>query len=153
MAHQNSHRVFGDNSNTSCPFCTQQFESEDPKFYSHVGHHMEDIRLFSLPPSHRQSDELDHAYQGLDNSSDTETLGVIAHVGPGALASVQEEVTHDTAPGELEQYLKAHDQTEKAHFLGKWFTNAGMASDPDWLTVGGSSASNNEFAGFSKPSE
>lgn len=114
---------------------------------------MEDIRLFSLPPSHRQSDDIDHANQGLDNSSGTETPGVIAHVGPGALASVQEEVTPDTAPGKLEQYLRAHGQSEKAHFLGKWFTGAGMASDPDALTVGGSSASNNEFTGLSKPSK
>lgn len=114
---------------------------------------MEDIRLFSLPPSHRQSEGIEYGYQGLDNSSDTESPGDIAHGGPGALARVEEEATPDTAPGILEQYLRTHGQPDKEHFLGKWLTSAGRASDPGGLTTGGSNVSNNEFTGVSKLSK
>lgn len=92
---------------------------------------MEDIRLSCLPLSHRQSDSIDHAYQGLDNSSDTETPGSVALDGPGALASVEEEASPTTAPGMLEQYLRTHDQPDKARFLGKWLTGAEAASEPE----------------------
>ncbi|KAH0604020.1 uncharacterized protein H6S33_007051 [Morchella sextelata] len=38
----------------TCPFCLKEFGGDTGRFYSHVAHHMEDIRLFALPPAVRE---------------------------------------------------------------------------------------------------
>lgn len=83
---------------------------------------MEDIRLFSIPPSHQLSGDVD---VGLDNSSDTERPRGGSYGELAALASVDEEAP---SPGILEQYITTHDQADKAQFLGDWFGDAGAAT-------------------------
>lgn len=128
VVHHNSHRAPGDNSTITCPLCRQRFEPRDQQFYSHVGHHMDGFRLLSLPPSYRQSENPDDTYQDLDNISDIETLGVFAH-------SVEEEASPAKAPGMFDKYLRTHDQPDKVHFLGNWFTSAGVELNPEWLST------------------
>lgn len=94
----------------------QRFESRDQQFYSHVGHHMEDIRLLSLPPSYRQPDGDE---QSIGNSSVTETEGDIL---PGVLASVEEEPSPETTPGSIELYLRGHNSTDKEQSVQSWLT-------------------------------
>lgn len=100
----------------------QRFESRDRQFYSHVGHHMEDIRLFSIPPSQRQLDDC------LNNSSDTESPEEL-----GELARVEEKASPSPAPGILERYIIRNRQPDNARFLEDWLTSAGGTPVPeDW---------------------
>lgn len=129
IAHQNSHHAPSTDSTATCPFCTKQFESYDKIFYSHVGDHMEKIRLFSLPPSHRQSVDINHNYRGLDDSSDTEIARGILPTG-GVHSAIAEEESPDAAPGMLEQYISTCDQLDKEQLLELWFTNVEAACEP-----------------------
>lgn len=129
IAHQNSHHASSTNITATCPFCIKQLESYDNNFYSHVGDHMEKIRLFSLPPSHRQSVGINHNYQGLDDRSDTEIARGTLPTG-GAHDAVAEEESPGAAPGILEQYLSTCDQLNKEQLLEIWFTNVEAAYEP-----------------------
>lgn len=44
----------GASATDKCPFCLKEFGGDTGRFYSHVGHHMEDVRLFALPPALRE---------------------------------------------------------------------------------------------------
>lgn len=102
---------------------------------------MEDIRLFSLSPSYRLSDD---GNDSLDNSSDTErpkegSQGEL-------LASVKEEGSHNIAQGILEQYVTANDQPDKERFLGDWFTSAGAPLVPEVSGTDGSISGDDEVS-------
>lgn len=86
---------------------------------------MEDIRLFALPPSHRQRDG---DYQSKGNSSATNTDGGIISSG---LASVTEEQAPGTIPGVIEQYMRLNDLPDKEQSVLSWLTNKEASPDPD----------------------
>lgn len=83
---------------------------------------MEDIRLFSIPPTHRQLDD------GLNNSSDTESPEELSE-----LARVEEEASPGPAPGIFEQYITTNHQPDNARFLEDWLTSAGLTPVPGVL--------------------
>jgi hypothetical protein len=52
-----------------CPFCAKWFGRDTGRFYSHVAHHIEDIRLLALPPAYRDEED--------GGSCDTSTTGSV----------------------------------------------------------------------------
>lgn len=53
-----------------CPFCAKNFDGNTGRFYSHVAHHMEDIRLFALPPAYREYEEEEYGNGSESGSTD-----------------------------------------------------------------------------------
>ncbi|KAH0603931.1 uncharacterized protein H6S33_006962 [Morchella sextelata] len=51
----------GATSTGECPLCRKTFGRDAGRFYSHVAHHLEDIRLFSLPPCYREYEMEEYA--------------------------------------------------------------------------------------------
>lgn len=64
----------GETTTGRCPFCLKDFARDRGRFYSHVSHHMEDIRLFALPPAFRE----DHVGEYEDSSG----MGSSEYSGP-----------------------------------------------------------------------
>lgn len=129
IAHQSLHKSSGDFelSNNSCPFCLKLFESnQERNFYSHVGHHMEDIRLFSLPPSHRQQDGPYDSRSDLDNSSDTQDSGNIPLDGRGEPSNAEVETSPEStaATKAFREHLRTHQSTDREKFVGYWLGGA-----------------------------
>lgn len=103
---------------------------------------MEDIRLFSLPPSYRRLDGVSDDFRGLNDSTDSESLAHGTRGEPSALASAEEEEPHDSAPGILAQFVATDRQLDKERFLGDWFTTMGVVPVTEVLGTGGSSSKN-----------
>lgn len=131
IAHQVSHKKFDHESESStdiCPFCLKEFTSDQRKFFTHVGHHMEDIRLFSLPPSYRQSDDL----EAFDNSSGTEDSGKSQYDRRGELSVITEEAPPQTAAASaFHEQLKTYNIPDKDRFVGNWLSSGGLAVVPE----------------------
>lgn len=140
IAHQVSHKKIDHESESSadtCPFCLKEFTSDQRKFYTHVGHHMEDIRLFALPPSYRQSDDL----EAFDNSLGTEDSGKTQYDRRGELSIITEEASPQTAAASVfHEKLKAYNIPDKDRFVGNWLSiSRGLAvvsevEDPSSVT-------------------
>lgn len=81
---------------------------------------MDDIRLFTLPPSHRQPEDVGDDYLGLDNSSDTGTIERVPPGERGELSSVEEEASPETATGILAKYLKMNKLPDKERSVRNW---------------------------------
>ncbi|KAI5836799.1 hypothetical protein DFP73DRAFT_345177 [Morchella snyderi] len=97
-----------------CPFCVKEFGANKAGFYNHVAHHMEDIRLFALPPSYR---DLTDDFQ---NSSNTGASSSGMHVDRDGLPTIAE--ISDSQPydeSKFERYLKANAKADKS-FVGDW---------------------------------
>lgn len=88
MDHFSSHQGYDDDQSSKdiCPFCAMEFESELTHSYDkHVGYHLEDIRLLSLPPHFRDDSEGGEDFKDI---SDHES-GSVYH-GRGGLATIDE---------------------------------------------------------------
>lgn len=121
ITHQNSHNLFNKSELDveTCPFCLKKFTSHQAKLYSHVCHHMEDIRLLSLPPSHRQLEDP----EVFGNSSDTEASDYVPSTPRGELSVVIEEPsTRNTPIHSLKQRLKALGLPDKGKLVGDWLS-------------------------------
>lgn len=115
----------GEPTTATCPFCLEEFAIAEKIFYSHVGHHMEDIRLFSLPLSYRQPDDSDDDSQGLDDSSNTEPSDKVQlRSRGGALSRVEEEIPHTAAPGvnNLSEYIKMCNLADSNIAVTSWLS-------------------------------
>ncbi|RPB06613.1 hypothetical protein P167DRAFT_83451 [Morchella conica CCBAS932] len=64
----------GETTTEVCPFCLKDFGRDTGRFYSHVAHHMEDIRLFALPPAFREYEVGDYKdSSGMGSSEHTKS--------------------------------------------------------------------------------
>lgn len=111
-----------------CPFCVKEFGANKAGFYNHVAHHMEDIRLFALPPSYR--DLMDD----FQNSSNTGASSSGIHVDRDGLPTIAE--IGDSQPydqSNFERYLKANAKADKS-FVGDWVLG-GSPSHAEGQTV------------------
>lgn len=129
IAHEVSHGSSGDfePGTAACPFCLKQFTSDQGEFYRHVGHHMEDIRLFSLPPSYRQPGDLDDDHLS-NNSSCTEPSEKTLPGERGALASVEEEAPPHMAGRltNLAKHIRKYNLPDRQS-VQNWLTGEGVA--------------------------
>lgn len=125
IAHQNSHKTSeNDGSDVdTCPFCLKEFESNRARFHSHVAHHMEDIRLFSLPPSHRQSDDVEGDDLGLGNSSGTGSGYILSDTQSKFSLIAEEGPSGGVLENSLKQKLKTYDQPDKLRIIGDWLSS------------------------------
>ncbi|KAI5839137.1 hypothetical protein DFP73DRAFT_614619 [Morchella snyderi] len=53
-----------------CPFCLRKLDRNIGRFYSHVAHHMEDIRLLALPAAYREFEVDEHRDSSESGSTD-----------------------------------------------------------------------------------
>lgn len=122
IAHQNSHKSLDTGIASSaeiCPLCLKDFTSAPKRFYSHLSHHMEDVRLFALPPSQRQFDDSEAFY----NSSDTEASQETLSIRRGELSVIMEESpTEKTLVNSLKQRLRACRSFDKGMLIGDWLS-------------------------------
>lgn len=97
-----------------CPFCVKEFGANKRGFYSHVAHHMEDIRLFALPPSYR---DLTDDFQNSSNTGASSSGSDVDRDGLPTIAEISDSQQYYES--KLESYLKANTKADKS-FISDW---------------------------------
>jgi hypothetical protein len=93
-----------------CLFCAKEFNGDIGRFYTHVAHHMEDIRLFALSPILRRYDV--GTYENGSQSGSSEGLG-----------SREEAKSTEGETSALREYVAAN-QAVDAQFTREWAIKA-----------------------------
>lgn len=117
ITHDRTHGDISEASKTlQCHFCLKEFSHKTSRYYSHVGHHMEDIRLFALPLSYQDTGIEDD----FDNSSETGESGSSVR-RKGDLSTIPEDdgLTVSTLPTQLSRYLNENSTIDRG-FLNNW---------------------------------
>lgn len=105
MNHLRSHEESNSPIMDSCPFCTLVFESESYQAYKHIGYHLEEIRLLSLPDCEPESPSNDE--RGGNSTGETSPL-------EGSTAWWNRLMSRETMDMQIAAWL-SDDGTEYSH--------------------------------------
>lgn len=91
---------------SECPFCRKGFGANTGGFYSHVAHHMEDIRLFALPPAYREY-EVEEYRDGSGSASTDGTRGIMGDMSALGQYLAANNVVHAVSTKEWASKMQA----------------------------------------------
>lgn len=141
--HLRSHQVHGSSEPAvdTCPFCLMEFEPGlTHSYYKHVGYHLEEIRLLSLPLYFR--DSCDEVFQDSSSEDEPEPEPAFPNRKAG-LSIVEEETTPDaSSTRSLKLYLRSCGTTSKENRTAHWISHyeTGDSLNPNQVSYFNSSS-------------
>lgn len=92
-------------------------------YSKHVGYHLEEIRLSSLPPSYRQPDDSEDE-EVFEDSSNDDKSGTSSSSRPGELSTIKEEEESQTEPPmkSLKRLLKLSQAGGEGLSVSNWIS-------------------------------